>query len=120
MKHLNYPPAVEFEYNEDTYRVEADIDKKECTWWRVGSTHKLTCELDDPAYQIVTPMENWPVVADFEIYLDTEEMYVYGQFMALLNTAVRQFLPPNHPVRCQEVSDKFKAELHPHYPKWWL
>ncbi len=120
MKHYNNPPAVEFEYNEDTYRVEADIDNKECIWWRVGSTHKIVCELADPAYQIIAPIEDWPVVADFGIYLNTEDMLDYGLFMARLNQAVRQFLPPDHPVRCKEVSERYKAQLHLPDREWWL
>lgn len=111
MKIYNDPPAVEFEYKNITYRVEPDFDNNQCHWCRTDNPQIFTCDLADPAYPIKTYDEEPDLFGYFAIYIGSDDPHDYGLFLARLNKAVRHFLPENHHVRFEEVSEKFKNSL---------
>jgi len=111
MKVFKNPRAVEFDFKDKTYRIEPDYNKAQFKWWRIGSTHYIICAMQYPAYQLIAPDENWPVVSNFGIYLGEEDMKVIGQFMKQINRAARKLLPKDHPIWCTEVSSGYKAYI---------
>jgi len=110
MRIFNNPPAVEFEINKITYRVEPDYASNSCEWWVLGERNRNRCELDDPAFPIMAEDEDWPLSFELYLLLGTEDTHVHGEFLKALNKAVRHFLPMGHPKWCPEVSSRYKRQ----------
>jgi hypothetical protein len=111
MKHFKNPQAIEFDFLGKTYRVVPSYRSGSCEWWQVGSHTKYRCDLDDPAYQILTPEEDWMTSMSLYMMLDSEDMFEQGQFLEQLNKAVRYFLPKGHPKWCKERSTLYQESL---------
>jgi len=110
MRYYRKHPAVEFEIQGDTYRVEPEYNSNTCVWWKVGKDVKNHCPLDDPSFQILMPDEDWPFAMELYSELNTEDTKIHGEFLTLLNKAVRHFLPKGHPKWCPEKSEKYLHE----------
>lgn len=110
MKTYSNPPAVEFEVNRTTYRVEPDYTSNTCEWWVRGKSDKYRCQLDDPAIPLLAMDEDWPLSFELYMLLDTEDTQIHGAFLKALNRAVRHFLPKGHPKWCPEVSTGYKKQ----------
>jgi len=110
MRTYNNPPAVEFEINKTTYRVEPDYASNTCEWWELGKNNKYRCQLDDPAIPILAMDEDWPLSFELYILLGTEDTHIHGEFLKALNKAVRRFLPKDHPKWRSEVSAGYKKQ----------
>jgi len=112
MRYYKNPQAAEFEINDITYRVEPDYESNSCEWWVLGDSKRKRnrCELQDPAWPILAADEDWPFSVELYDLLDSEDTQLHGDFLKVLNMAVRHFLPKGHPKWCPEVSEGYKAQ----------
>ena len=92
MRYYRKNPAVEFDFNGETYRVELRPKQFGCEWWRVGSNTKYRCGLEYPAYPILTPEEDWMFSTEMYMLLKSENPAEHAEFLALLNKAVKHFM----------------------------
>ena len=92
MRYYRKNPAVEFDFNGETYRVEPRPKQGGCEWWRVGSATKYRCGLEDPAYPILTPEEDWMFSTEMYMFLESEDPLEHTEFLTLLNKAVKHFM----------------------------
>jgi len=110
MEHFKNPQAIEFDFLSKTFRVEPNYKSGYCDWWQINRHTKYQCGLEDPAYQILTPEEDWMTSVSLYMILDSEDVVEQGQFLAHLNRAVRHFLPKGRPKWCPEVSERYKRQ----------
>ncbi len=92
MRYYRKNPAVEFDFNGETYRVEPRPKQFGCEWWRVGSATKYRCGLEYPAYPILTPEEDWMFSTEMYMLLKSEDPAEHAGFLTLLNKAVKHFM----------------------------
>ncbi len=111
MKKDNLPLYVDFENGEHTYGVVPNYEDYTCEWWRIHDGWRYKCDLADPAYEIMSPDEDWDTSFELYEYLKTEDMLKQGLFLAQVNAAVRSCLPEGQEVRFNEVSHSFKENL---------
>jgi hypothetical protein len=92
MRYYRKNPAVEFDFNGETYRVEPRPKQFECEWWKIGGRSKYRCRLEHPAYPILTPEEDWMYSVEMYMLLDSEDPAEHTEFLKLLNKAVKHFI----------------------------